>query len=100
MRERTIPPVFINFEIPDQGCKQDNRAFHKEVPLFLNPTLVQVKHNYIRGLVSIRNVGQECRVERVAPVAVARIIEIDDIEPDRTGVFIPVLKQLVISDQA
>ena len=80
MRERAILPVLIDFEIPDDGGKEDDRAFHKEIALLLHPRLVEVEHDGVRRFVSVGNILHEIRVYGIATVAAARVIEVYHVE--------------------
>ena len=53
---------------------------HEEITLFLYPTFVQVQHDDIRRFVSVRDIRHEGRIDRVAAVAAAWVIEVDHIE--------------------
>ena len=53
MWKRAILPVLINLEMPNDGCKKNDRGLNEEVSLLLNPRTVQVKLNCISTLVSI-----------------------------------------------
>ena len=80
MGKGAILSVFVNAQIPDDSCKEDNRTFYEEVALLLNPSFIEIKHYCVCTFVSIGNVTHEIRVNRIAAVASARIIKIDDIE--------------------
>ena len=80
MREGTVLASLIEFEKPDDGGKQDDRRFYKEVTLFLYPCAVKVKHDGVSRFVGIRDVGHEVGMNRITPVASARVIEIDNVE--------------------
>lgn len=80
MGERTIPAALINAQVPNNGCKQDNRAFHKEVALLAYPRAIEVKHYRVAGFVGIRNVRHEAGVYRVASVALAGVVKVDNVK--------------------
>ena len=80
MGERAIPAVLINAQVPNNGCKQDNRTFHKEVTLLAYPASIEVKHNRVAGFIGIRNIRHEAGVYRVASVALAWVVKIDNVK--------------------
>ncbi len=98
MRERTVLAVLKNFEIPDDSCKQNDRRFHKEVALLLHPTLIQVEHNGIGTLVSVRNILHEIRVYGITAVAASRVIEVYHIELRLHLVSLRVVEQMVVGN--
>ncbi|KKX49784.1 hypothetical protein L950_0213875 [Sphingobacterium sp. IITKGP-BTPF85] len=42
MGKRAILSVFIDFQKPNNGCKQYNWAFHEKIALLQNPRPVEV----------------------------------------------------------
>ena len=98
MGERAIPAALINAQVPNNGCKQDNRAFHEEIALLAYPRAVKVKHNRVAGFVGIRNVRHEASVYRVASVALAWVVKIDNVEFRLYLIPVQVVKQMIISD--
>ena len=80
MRERAIFSILKDAEIPDDCRKEYNGGLYKEITLFLHPRAVQVEHDGICTLVGIGNIRHEGRMDRIAPVAPFRIIEIDHIK--------------------
>ena len=98
MGERAILPALIDTQVPNNGCKQDNRAFHEEVALLAYPTSIEVKHNRVAGFVGIRNVRHETGVYRVASVALAGVVKIDNVKLGLYLVAVQVVKQMIISD--
>ena len=80
MGERAIPTALIDAQVPNNGCKQDNRAFHEEVALLAYPASIEVKHYCVAGFVGIRNVRHEAGIYRVASVALTGVVKIDNIE--------------------
>ena len=96
MRKRAEFPVLINAQIPDDGGKEDNRAFHEEVTLLLHPRLVQVEHNRIGTLVGIRNVRHEVGVDGIATVRPSRVVEVDDIELRFYLISVQVVDEVIV----
>ena len=92
MGERAILTALIDTEIPNNGCKQDNRTFHEEVALLAYPTSIEVKHNRVAGFVGIRNVRHEAGVYRVASVALAGVVKIDNVKLRLDLVAVQVVK--------
>ena len=41
--------TLIDFEKPNDSCKQDNWRLHKEITLLLNPRAVQIEHDGVAG---------------------------------------------------
>ena len=68
MGKRTILAPLIDFEIPYNAGKQDNRRLHEEVTLLLHPRLIEVEHNGIGTLVGIRNIFHKVWVNGIATV--------------------------------
>ena len=95
-----VLPVLVDFEIPYDGGKQYDRTFYEEVALFLYPGPIQIQHDHIRRFVGVGDVRHECRVDRVATVAVPRIVEVDYVELNVRLVLVLVLEQMVIDDKA
>ena len=98
--EGTVLPVLVDFEIPYDGGKQYDRTFYEEVALFLYPGPIQIQHDHIRRFVGVGDVRHECRVDRVATVAVPRIVEVDYVELNVRLVLVLILEQMVIDDKA
>ena len=98
MWERTVFAVFIQLQKPDYRRKQNNRRFHKEVPLLLHPTFIQVQHDGIAGFVGIRNIRHQFRSQRIATVTLSRIIEVDYIKLGWYLITVSVFNQVVISN--
>ena len=98
MGERTIPTALINAQVPNNGCKQDNRAFHKEVALLAYPRAIKVKHYRVARFISIRYVRHETGVYRVASVALAWVVKIDNVEFGFYLIPAQVVKQMIVSD--
>ena len=92
MGKRAIPAALIDAQIPNNGCKQDNRAFHEEVALLAYPTSIEVKHYRVACFIGIRNVRHEAGVYRVASVALAGVVKIDNIEFGLYLVAVQVIK--------
>ena len=85
-------------EIPDNCSKQDYRRLYKEIALLLHPCLVQIEHDGIGALVSIRNVLHEIRMNGIATVAPARVVEVDYIEFRLDLIAVQMVEQVVIGD--
>lgn len=67
-------------EIPNNCSKKDDGRFHEKIALLLHPRLVEIEHNCVGTLVRVGNILHEVRVNGVAAVTAARIIEIDNVE--------------------
>lgn len=80
MGKGTIPAVVIDFEIPNYCCKQDNWAFHEKFTLFGNPRLVKVEHDGIGSFIGVRYVRHEIGIKRIASVAPAWVVKVDDVK--------------------
>ena len=100
MGECTKPAAFIDFQKTYYRRKQYNRGFHEEITLFLYPGPIQIQHDHIRRFVGVGDVRHECRVDRVATVAVPRIVEVDYVELNVRLVLVLILEQMVIDDKA
>jgi len=80
MGERAILATLIDTQIPNYSRQKNNRAFHEEIALLAYPTAIKVEHYRVAGFVSIRNVRHEAGVYRVASVALAGVVKIDNVE--------------------
>ena len=98
MGERAILTALIDTQIPNNSRQKDNRTFHKEVALLAYPTAIKVKHNRVAGFVGIRNVRHEAGIYRVASVALAWVVKIDNIKLRLHLVTVQVVKQMIVSD--
>ena len=49
MWKGAVFPTLIDFEKPNDSCKQDNWRLHKEITLLLNPRAVQIEHDGVAG---------------------------------------------------
>jgi hypothetical protein len=98
MGERAILTALIDTEIPNYSRQKDNRAFHEEVALLAYPTAVKVKHNRVARFISIRNVRHEAGVYRVASVALAGVVKVDNVKLRLYLVAVQVCKQVIVSD--
>ena len=98
VRERAVFPAPVNPQIPDNCRKQDNRRLHEEITLFLYPGLVQIEHDGIGTFIGVRDVRHEFRVDGIATVRAARVIEIDDVKFGLHLVFVEILEQFVVGD--
>lgn len=85
-------------EIPNYSRQKDNRAFHKEVTLLAYPRAVKVEHYRVTGFVSVRNVRHEAGVYRVAPMALAWVVKVDNVKLRLDLVAVQMIKQVIISD--
>lgn len=98
MGKRAILTSLIDTEIPNYSRQKDNRAFHKEVALLAYPRAVKVEHYRVAGFVSVRNVRHETGVYRVAPMALAWVVKVDNVKLRSHLVAIQVIKQMIISN--
>ena len=98
MGERAILTVLIDTEIPNYSRQKNNRAFHEEVALLAYPRAIEVKHYRVAGFIGIRNVRHEAGVYRVASVALAGVVKIDNVKFRLDLVAVQVVKQMIISD--
>ena len=80
MRKRAILTALIDAQIPNYSRQKNNRAFHEEVALLAYPTSIEVKHYRVAGFIGIRNVRHEAGVYRVASVALAWVVKVDNIK--------------------
>ena len=80
MGERAILTALIDTEIPNYSRQKNNWAFHEEVALLAYPAAIKVKHNRVAGFVGIRNVRHEAGIYRVASVALAWVVKIDNVK--------------------
>ena len=99
MGERAILAVLKNFKIPDDSREEDDGRFHKEVALLLHPRLVQIEHNGIGTLVSVRNILHEIRVDGIATVAASRVVEVYHVKLRLHLVALRVVEQMVIGNR-
>ena len=98
MREGAVCTSLIEFEIPYNTRQQNDRRFHEEISLFLNPRLVEIEHYGVCRFVCVRDVGHERRRNGIASVAPPGIIEVYHIEFGSFGVFVLVLQEVVIDN--
>jgi len=98
MREGTVTATIIDFQESYNGCQQDDRTFDKKIAGPGNPCFVQVQHGYIGRFIGVGDIAEELRVDRVAAVAVARIVEVDDIELRGNLITVQVGPQVVEGD--
>ena len=96
MGERAILAVLINFQIPYNTGKQNDRRFHEEVALLLHPRLIQVEHYGVRAFVSVRDILHEIRVDGIATVRASRVVEVYHIELRFHLVALRVVKQVIV----
>ena len=99
MGERAILAVLKNFEIPDDSREEDDGRFHKEVALLLHPRLIQVEHDGVRALVSVRDILHEIRVDGIATVAASRVVEVYHVELRPHLVSLRMVKQMIIGNR-
>jgi len=88
VRKRTILPVFIDFQIPNDCSEQHDWAFHKKIPLLAYPRPIQVQHDGISCFISIGYIRHKGGIDWVAPVASAWVIEIDNVKSGFYLIFI------------
>ena len=98
MGERAILTSLIDTEIPNYSRQKNNRAFHEEVALLAYPRAIEVKHYRVTGFISIRNVRHEAGVYRVASVALAWVVKVDNVKLRLDLVAVQVVKQMIVSD--
>ena len=96
MGERAIPAALIDAQIPNDSSQKDNRAFHEEVALLGYPTAIEVEHYRIAGFVSVRYVRHEAGVYRVAPVAPAWVVKIDNVKLGLDLIAVQMREQMII----
>ena len=96
MGKGAVLSFLIYLQKPNDGSQQDNRRLHKEVSLLLNPRTVKVEHNSIGTLVGIRYIRHKGGIDRIAPMRLSRIIEVDDIKLRFYLVGIQVMKQVIV----
>jgi len=66
MGKGAILPALIDFQKPNDGSQQDNRRLHEEISLFLYPRAVQVEHDGVCTLVSVRYIRHKGRIDGIA----------------------------------
>ena len=62
------------------------------------PRAVQVEHDGVGTLVSVRYVRHKGRIDRIAPVRLSRIIEVDNIELRLYLIGIQMMKQMIVGN--
>ena len=92
MGERAILTALIDTEIPNYSRQKDNRTFHEEIALLAYPTSIEVKHYRVACFVGIRNVRHEAGIYRVASVALAWVVKIDNVKFRLNLVAVQVVK--------
>lgn len=100
MREGTVTATIIDFQESYNGCQQDDRRLDEEVALLLYPGFVQVQHGYIGRFIGVGDIAEELRVDRVAAVAAARIVEVQYVEFRGNFITVQVGPQVVEGDDA
>ena len=98
MGKRTILSVFIDFQKPNDGSKQYNWAFHEKIPLLGYPATIEVKHDSVCRFVGIGYIRHKDRVKRIASVASAWVIEIDNIKLGLYLILIGVFQQMIVGN--
>ena len=96
MRESAVLPVLIYLQKPNDGSQQDNRRLHEEIPLLLNPRAVEVEHNRVGTLVSIRYIRHKGRIDGIAAVRFAWVIEVNHEELRLYLVSIQMMEQMIV----
>lgn len=99
MGKRAILSVFIDFQIPNDGSKQYDWAIDKKIALFQNPRPVEVKHDGIGCFVGIGYIRHKVWIERIASVASARVIKVDDVKFGLYLILIGMFQQMVVSNR-
>ena len=77
MRECTVLAVLVYLQKPNDGSQKDNGRLHKEVSLLLNPRAVEIEHNRVGTLVGIRNIRHKRRIDGIAAVRLAWVVEVN-----------------------
>ena len=98
MRECAIFTTLIDTEIPNYSCQKNNRAFHEEVALLAYPAAIKVKHNRVARFIGIRNVRHEAGVYRIASVALAGVVKVDNVKLRLYLVAAQMCKQVIVSN--
>ena len=98
MGKGAIPAALVDAQEPDDGGEEDDGRFHEEVALLLHPCAVEIEHDGVCTFVGIRNVGHEVRVDGVAAVAAARVVEVDDVELRFHLVTLRVVQKMVVGN--
>ena len=98
MGKRAILPVLIDFEIPDNAGKQNDRRLHEEVALLLHPRFIEVEHYCVGTLIGIRNIFHKIRVNGIAPMRASRVVEVDHIELRLHLVAVRVVQQMIVGN--
>ena len=98
MGKGAILSVLIDAQKPYHCGEQDNRRLHEEVALFLHPRLVQIEHYRVGTLVGIGDVLHEIRMDWIAAVRTARVVEVDHVELRLDLVSVRVIQQVVVGD--
>ena len=70
----------------------------KKSPLLFNPGAIEVEHYRITRLIRIGDIRHEFRIDGIAAVRPARIVEIDDIEPGLDLVLVHIVQQSIVGD--
>ena len=71
----------------------------EKVALLGDPRLIEVQHDRIGRLVSVRDVGHKIAVDGVAAVRATRVVEVDDAEFRRNLIALHVGTQVVVGDR-
>jgi len=66
--------------------------------LFLNPRAVEIEHNRVSTLVGIGDVRHKARIDGIAAMRPAQIVEVDDEELGLHLVGIEVRQEMVVGD--
>ena len=88
----------FNLLKPNDGSQQNNRRLHEEIPLLLNPRAVEVEHNRVGTLVSIRYIRHKGRIDGIAAVRFAWVIEVNHEELRFYLVGIQMMKQVIVGN--
>ena len=70
----------------------------KKISLLLNPRTVQVEHDGVGTLVSVRYIRHKGGIDRIAPMRLSRIVKVDYIELWLYLVSIQVIKQVIVGN--
>ena len=80
MRKGAILAALVDFQIPNNAGKQNDRAFHEEITLLLHPCLIEVEHYGVRRFVGIGNILHKIGVDGITTVATAGVVEVNHVE--------------------
>lgn len=100
MRKSAVAPSLVYFQKPDNTAQQCEGALGKKISLPFCPCPIEVQQNHVARFVGVAYVVQILRVERIAPVAFTRIVEVEDMEFGRFVIAMEVTSQMIVRDRA